>query len=123
MIGILVGGLGGLRLAFDSVGGWVTHAGFGLLAVAWLATGAMAYRTIRAGRVAAHQGWMIRNYSLTYAAVTLRLMLGVGAAAGVAFLDVYQVVAWACWIPNLLVAEWIVARLRPASDAAAVAAV
>jgi len=24
----------------------------------------------------------------------------------VPFHDAYQVVAWACWVPNLIVAEW-----------------
>jgi hypothetical protein len=67
----------------------------------------MAYRMIRLRKIAAHRRWMIRNFALTYAAVTLRLEMPL---LGMAFGDVlgYQLVAWVCWIPNLLVAEAIV---------------
>jgi hypothetical protein len=31
---------------------------------------------------------------------------------GVAFSVVYPIVAWLCWVPNLLVAEWLIAARR-----------
>ena len=50
---------------------------------------------------------MIRNFALTFAAVTLRiempfLIMGFGEVTG------YQIVAYLCWIPNLVVAEGII---------------
>jgi hypothetical protein len=70
-----------------------------------------------------HRSWMIRNFSLTFAAVTLRIILPVEIAVlGINFPDAYRIVAWACWVPNLLVAELLVYRLTaPLRRAAAVA--
>ena len=108
--GVLVGGSAGLYLAVHAFGGPVARVGFACLAAAWLATGLRAYRAIRGGDIETHRRWMIRNFSLTFAAVTLRLWLPAGMAAGIPFEASYPIVAWLCWLPNLAVAEWIVRR-------------
>jgi hypothetical protein len=48
--------------------------------------------------------------------VTLRIYLPLSHVAGIPYHDAYQVVSWLCWVPNLVVAEWVVLRasLRPA---------
>jgi hypothetical protein len=107
IVGALVGGLAGLALAFRSFGGLVTHFGFGMMAVLWLFTTATAYRHIRAGNVARHQVWMIRSYALTLAAVTLRFYLPLSVISGLDFEASYQAIAWLCWVPNLIIAEWV----------------
>lgn len=104
--GILIGGLAALNLAFYSTGGVVAHFGFGLLALCWLATTYVAYRHVRAGNITLHQQWMIRSYALTLAAVTLRLYLPLFQVAGLSFEEAYPAIAWLCWVPNLLIAEW-----------------
>jgi len=53
---------------------------------------------------------MVRNFALTFAAVTLRLWLPASIASGVAFEVAYPVVAWLCWVPNLVLAEWLFNR-------------
>jgi uncharacterized membrane protein len=105
---VAVGGVGALGLAPISQHGLVTHVGFGLLAILWLVATATAYLRIRSGDVRAHRRWMIRSYALTFAAVTLRIYLPLSAIAGISFPDAYQVVAWLCWVPNLVVAEWLI---------------
>ena len=55
---------------------------------------------------------MIRNYALTFAAVTLRLWQTVFQVAGVEFIVGYMIVAWLSWIPNLLIAERMIWRGR-----------
>lgn len=112
-VGVLVGGLAGLYMAFFAFGGPVARLGFGLLALAWLYTGLRAYLAIRARQVVEHRRWMVRNYALTFAAVTLRLWLPASFAAGLPFELAYPVIAWLCWVPNLLVAERML-RPRPA---------
>ena len=111
---IVVGGCAGLLLAPHSLAGPIGTAGFGLLAVLWVAFAITAFRAIRLGDVATHRRWMVRTFALTYAAVTLRLELGLMIAlqislAGVdgqtAFERAYLVVPFLCWVPNLLVAE------------------
>lgn len=111
-VGVMVGGLSGLYMAQFAYGGWPSRAGFTLLALGWLATGWLAYRAIRRRDIDSHRRWMMRNYALTFAAVTLRIELGVCAAAGLQFQDFYPWVAWLCWVPNLLVAEWLISAQR-----------
>jgi hypothetical protein len=47
---------------------------------------------------------------MIFAAVTLRVELPLLIAAFQAFDPAYMMVSWSCWVPNLLVAEWIVRR-------------
>jgi uncharacterized membrane protein len=118
---VLIGGIGGLLLAPVSQGGVVAHWGFGILAVLWLFSGARAYLTIRAGHVAAHREWMMRNFSMAFGAVTLRIYLGLFAVAGIPFEEAYPAVAWLAWVPNLLLVEWYLALKREPQLRAAVA--
>lgn len=112
VVGVLLGGTGALALAAKSQAGLVTHVGFGLLALLWLFATAMAYRHIRSGNQAFHRRWMIRSYALTFAAVTLRIYLPLGQLAGLPFDAAYQTISWFAWVPNLIVAEWIILRQR-----------
>lgn len=107
---MLVSGTAGFYLAFSALGALPGRIGFGLLAVLWLTTGTMAYRRIRQGNVQKHREWMIRNYALTFSAVTLRLWLPLLLAFGYDFPESYPTVAWLAWVPNLLVAEWVIGK-------------
>lgn len=92
-VGVMVGGLAGLFMAFHAYGGPVSRLGFAGLAMAWLYTGFRAYRAIRAGDVASHRRWMVRNFALTFAAVTLRLWAPAAFASGIPFELSYPVIA------------------------------
>jgi uncharacterized membrane protein len=111
LLEVAVGSIAGFGMAVVSLEGLPTHLGFGTLAVLWFATGLQAYRMVRSGNIVAHRQWMIRNFALTLAAVTLRqympLML---FALHWPFARAYITVSWLCWVPNLLVAEWMVRR-------------
>jgi uncharacterized membrane protein len=113
-IGVLVGGVSGLVVALHAFGGVTARLGFAALALAWLYTGARAYRAIRTGEIAAHRRWMVRNFALTFAAVTLRIYLPASAVAGIDFERAYAAIAWLCWIPNLVFAElWFNRIVQP----------
>lgn len=112
VIGVGFGGIAGLVMAFNSTGGPVTHLGFGMLAVLWLGTTAKAYLSIRAGNIKEHRAWMLRSYALTLAAVTLRLYLPLFDLFGIPFEQAYLAIAWLCWVPNLLITEWVVIGTR-----------
>ena len=103
---VMLGGLSGLALARVSLGGVPAHIGFALLASLWMATSGAAYAAIRKGEVAAHRRWMTRSFALTFAAVTLRIYVPLSLLAGVPFDLAYPAIAWLCWVPNLVVAEW-----------------
>jgi len=103
--GVLVGGLSGLYLSLFAFGGAVARLGFAALAVCWLYTGERAFLAIRQGAVEEHRRWMVRNFALALAAVTLRLYVPVSILAGIDFATAYAVIAWLCWVPNLVLAE------------------
>lgn len=105
-VGVLGGGLAGLYMAQFAFGGTVARLGFATLAACWLYSGLRAFLAIRRGAVDEHRRWMVRNFSLTFAAVTLRLYLPVSMAAGIDFSVAYAIIAWLCWVPNLAYAEW-----------------
>ena len=109
-VGVGLGGLFGLYMSTFAYGGLIAKLGFACLAVAWLFTGLRAFQTIRKGAVQEHRKWVIRNFSLTLAAVTLRLYLPASMVAEIPFEISYPVIAWLAWVPNLLVAEWYVNR-------------
>jgi uncharacterized membrane protein len=109
-IGVLAGGISGLYIAFFAHGGAVAKAGFACLALGWLYTGLRAYLAIRARDIVAHRRWMVRNFALTFAAVTLRLYLPLPFIAGVEFESAYRAIAWLCWVPNLILAELLFNR-------------
>ncbi len=110
---VALGSVAGLIIAVVSEEGLPTHLGFGILAVLWFFTGLRAYRAILRGEVEAHRGWMIRNFALTLAAVTLRNWLPLMLfAMHWSFHVSYIIVSWLCWVPNLVIAEWMIARRR-----------
>ena len=55
---------------------------------------------------------MLLNVALIFAAVTLRLYLGLFFASGVPFELFYPWVSWLFWVPNLLLMTAYLAR-RP----------
>lgn len=105
-IGVLVGGLSGLYISQFAYGGTVARLGFAMLAASWLYTGARAYFAIRRRAIEEHRKWMVRNFALTFAAVTLRIYLPFSFVVGVDFAVAYGIIAWLCWVPNLVFAEW-----------------
>lgn len=105
-VGVMVGGLSGLYMSQYAFGGLYARLGFAALAGFWLYTGLRAYLAIRRGRIDEHRKWMVRNFSLTFAAVTLRFYLPASMAAGIEFAIAYPIIAWLCWLPNVVLAEW-----------------
>jgi uncharacterized membrane protein len=110
VVACVLGGSAGLYMAAYSYGGWTTHLGFGALAVLLLTSTLRAYAAVRRGEIVRHREWMVRSYSLIFAAVTLRLELPLLTAALGGFEPAYAVVSWLCWVPNLLWAEWYLRR-------------
>jgi hypothetical protein len=109
--GCLLGGTGGLVMAFGSTAGpWAT-LGFGGLAITWLGTTWMAWRTAIMRDFAAHRAWAIRSWSLTFAAVTFRLYLPIFPMLNLPFVEGYRAASIYAWLINLAIAELIVRRL------------
>lgn len=116
-----IGALASLVILPANSAGLVGVFGFGALALLWVGSAARALLAIRRGDVAHHEAWMVRTYALTFAAVTLRTWTGLliavqlpGAGpdpdADALFAQAYAVVPFLCWLPNVVVAEWLIRR-------------
>lgn len=111
---ILIGAISGLSLAAHAQGGWPSRIGFSLLSVLWLGVTANGIRLAVRGDLARHRRWMAYSIAMTSAAVTLRLILGVGAGLlQLPFMPVYVTAAWASWLLNLAVCAWWLRGSRP----------
>lgn len=100
--------LAGLYFAASSPTGWISALGFTGMSLAWLGTGALAYRAVRCRDFQLHRRWMIRNYAITFAAVSLRVELGLMLVLGLTLRDAFLTVSWLCWLGNLaLVQAWV----------------
>ncbi len=111
VLAVFLSGIAGLIIAYFATGGIIPVLGFGGLALFWLYTTANAYLTIRKKLVVDHQKWMIRSYALCFAAVTLRIYLPIFIGFfEMGFIPSYKIIAWLCWVPNLLIAEFLIIR-------------
>jgi uncharacterized membrane protein len=121
LLGVLPSALAAVPVALLS-GRLVTQIGLVVPAAGWLLTAWLAVRAIRRGDVAAHRAWMMRNYALTFLAVTARIvvplvlltMLATGAlaradaaTAATSLIPIGQVLGW---VINLAVAEVLIRR-------------
>ena len=115
ILSVVVGGFSAIALATMSRGGVPAHIGFGLLGVLWVFTAVLAYQRIRVYDIADHRRWMIRSYSLAFAAVMLRIYLPLAVVLRIPFDQAYPAIAWLCWVPNIIVADWLLLRRTPVS--------
>jgi uncharacterized membrane protein len=108
--GCVSGGASALMLASGVSAGPIAGAGFAALGTAWLVTTATATQRILVRDVAAHRRWMVRSFALTLSAVTLRLYMPAAGLIGVDHVAAHRAIAWLCWVPNALAAEWYLRR-------------
>ncbi|MEW9573233.1 DUF2306 domain-containing protein [Rhodanobacter sp. Si-c] len=103
--GILIAAAGALSMARHTQGGAASGMALATLAVVWLFCMGNGIRHIVSGDFAGHRRWMCRTAALTFAAVTLRLILAIGMVLHLPFLPVYVFATWSCWPINLAVCE------------------
>lgn len=108
---ICLAGPAGFYMGLFANGGITSQVSFCLLAVLWIYfTGAAIAKVIR-GDIKSHREFLIRSFALTLSAITLRAWKYL-----LVFLfqprpmDVYEIVAWLGWIPNLVIAEIIIRK-------------
>lgn len=133
LAGVLPAALTAVPVALLS-GRLLTQVGLTVPAVLWLVTGALAYRAARRRDFARHRDWMMRNYALTFLAVTSRVLVPLLLLAQVPFttatlgsigdlaptmIPVGQALGW---VVNLVVVEIVIRRRRAPGNAAEVAA-
>lgn len=108
LISVLMSAVAAFCIAFYATGGIIASLGFISLALIWFFSTMDAYLSIRNGKVHRHQKMMIYSYAACFAAVTLRIWLPLLNAYYGDFTTAYRIVAWVCWVPNILVAFIII---------------
>jgi uncharacterized membrane protein len=108
---ILLAGPSGFYMGIYANGGLISQISFCLLAMLWIYFTSMAVFKAVQGDYKTHREYLIRSFALTLSAITLRAWKYL-----LVFLfeprpmDVYQIVAWLGWIPNLIIAELIIMK-------------
>ena len=101
-----------IYIAVYATGGIIATLGFMGLGITWLYTTLRAYVTIKNKQIVQHQKMMTYSYAACFAAVTLRVYLPLLILLLHDFTTAYLIIAWLCWLPNLVVAYFITKRLK-----------
>lgn len=103
----------GIYMGIFANGGILSKISFVILGCLWWFSTYKAYQMARQKNFMQHKQWMWRSFALTLSAITLRMW----KVIIVYFLhpnpmDVYQIIAWMGWIPNLLLIEYLITKKR-----------
>ena len=112
VIAVLLSSLAGFGIAFAATGGNIPKIGFGCLGILWFCITFIAYTSIKNGNITKHREMMIYSYAACFAAVTLRIWLPLLIIYFHDFLPAYRIVSWLSWVPNMIVAYFIVRSSR-----------
>jgi hypothetical protein len=101
----------GIYMGIFANGGIYSKISFVLLGCLWWISTFQAYQMARQKRFKEHKQWMWRSFALSLSAITLRMWKVI-----IVYLfhpnpmDVYQIIAWLGWIPNILFIEYLIAK-------------
>ena len=110
---LLFSSLSGVYIGVFANGGLVAKVSFVLLGLLWFYTTYRSYKEIIKRNVQQHKFWMWRSYALALSAITLRMWKVI-----LVYLfhpnpmDVYQIIAWLGWVPNLLLVEYLIKKQK-----------
>jgi uncharacterized membrane protein len=113
LVASTIGGFSGMYMAFYTYADAISGVSFFLLGTGVVLSNYMAYTAIRRRDVTTHREWMTRSFALMLAAVTLRIEVAPLQAIFGEYTG-YAIVAWSCWVANILVAEWWIRKQRHA---------
>jgi len=103
----------GLIMAFYAEGGIWSSVAFTIMSVLWFGTTLMALIRIKQHNIEGHKIWMMRSYALSFAAVTLRVLVPLFSVYIIDNKDLITVsTAWLSWMLNLLVAEGMILAMQ-----------
>lgn len=112
LIMVMFSSVAGIYIGFYATGGFASSLGFICLGVIWFYTTLKAYLYIKNKQIGLHQKMMIYSYAACFSAVTLRIWLPLLVWAYGDFVKAYVIVAWLCWIPNLITAIFITKQMK-----------
>lgn len=101
----------GIYMGIFANGGFLSKISFVILGFLWWFTTFKAFQLARQRKFKEHKQWMWRSFALTISAITLRMWKVI-----IVYLfhpnpmDVYQIIAWLGWIPNILLIEYLITK-------------
>lgn len=101
----------GIYMGIFANGGILSKISFVILGGLWWFSTFKAYQLARQRKFKEHQQWMWHSFALTVSAITLRMWKVI-----IVYLfhpnpmDVYQIIAWMGWIPNIILIEYLIAK-------------
>lgn len=108
---LLLASPSGIFIGWFANGGLIAKTSFIILGVLWFWFTLKATLLILKRKITVHKQFMYRSFALAASAVTLRLWKVILVYLfQPAPMDVYQIIAWLGWIPNLLIAEWLIKK-------------
>lgn len=111
LIVTIVSGPAAWVMALYANGGLPARTSFTFLATLWIGFTLLAGYYAFRKRFVLHGAYMLRSYALTLSAITLRsytVILHMTSLASPR--DIYITTAWLSWVPNLLLAEWLIRK-------------
>ncbi len=108
---LFVSGPGAFAMAIHANGGLPAKASFVLQTIMWFIFTSAAWYYAAKRKFVKHAESMLLSYSLTFAAVTLRILvviLSQTRIVGLRPLDAYIFVSWMSWVPNMIVAGLLI---------------
>lgn len=101
----------GIYMGFHANGNFSAKLSFVILGTLWWFSTFKAFLLARNKKFNKHKEWMWRSFALTLSALTLRIW-----KVFIVYLfhpnpmDVYQIIAWLGWIPNILLIEFLIRK-------------
>ncbi|GAA3406159.1 DUF2306 domain-containing protein [Paenibacillus hodogayensis] len=111
VLSILLNVVPGFYVSFFATGGWLSVLGFLMLNSLWLGTTVLGYVHIRRKQVAKHTGWMTRSFFLTFANLTIHVVLAVAhSGLKLPYDTAYTAAVWSSFVLNLALAELVIRK-------------
>lgn len=111
IIVLLISGPGAFVMSLHANGGFPARVSFVFQTILWMVfTSAALYFALKR-KYSLHGEFMLRSYALTFAAITLRLLVLFFTTMrfkGIRPLEIYITVAWMSWVPNLIFSEILI---------------
>lgn len=99
----------GLFIGFFANGGIYSKVSFVSLSILWFYFTTKGFTAVKNKNIAKHRAFMLRSFALTFSAITLRFWkIILVHLFHPAPMDVYQIIAWLGWVPNLLIVEYYI---------------
>jgi len=108
---LLLAAPSGIYMGIFANGGFLSKISFVILGCLWWFSTYKAFNLAQQKKFKEHKQWMWRSFALTFSAITLRIWKVI-----IVYLfhpnpmDVYQIIAWLGWIPNLLLIEYLISK-------------